>query len=135
MDAALRSTLAASLTVGITRILISYDVGCQYYKNLQTRFDSYASFPPLKLSDLKYWKVVVPKFHLSGHGTECHVLFNLACTKWARRMDGERIESGWAQSNGMATWTRESGPFARRNILDDHWNAFNWSKLLGLREF
>jgi hypothetical protein len=35
----------------------------------------------------------------------------------------------------MATWTRESGPNARRGILDDHWNAGNWSKTLKLCTF
>lgn len=50
-------------------------------------------------------------------------------------MDGERIEAGWAQTNSMATWTRESGPNARRAILDDHWNASNWRKVIGLREY
>lgn len=135
MDAALWSTLTPSLKAGITRILISYDIGCQFCKNLQFRLDSYAAFASIKLDDLDYCKIVVPKFHLEGHGTECHILFNPAYTKWAGRMDGERIEGSWAQTIGMATWTRESGPFARRNILDDHWNAFNWSKLLGLRMF
>jgi hypothetical protein len=135
MDFALLSTLMPSLKAGISRVLISYDIGCQWHKNLQARLDDYTAFPPLQLSDLEYWRVVVPKFHLSAHGAGCQVVFNLSFTKWARRMDGERIESGWAQSNPMATWTRESGPNARRNILDDHWNASNWGKLLGLREY
>ena len=135
MDYALWSALMPSLKAGVTRVLLSYDIGCQWHKNVQARLDSYTAFSLIKVADFEYWKVLIPKFHLEGHGTECHVLFNPACTKWAGRMDGERIESGWAQSNSMATWTRESGPFARRNILDDHWNAFNWSKLLGLRKF
>ena len=134
MDFALLSTLHPSLSTGISRVLISYDIGCQWHKNFQARLNAYTAFPPINLSDLEYWKVVVPKFHLSGHGAACQVLFNIACTKWAGRMDGERIESGWAQTTSMATWTRESGPNARRNILDDHWNASNWAKLLGLRE-
>lgn len=134
MDFALLSTLTPSLEAGISRVLVSYDIGCQWHKNLQSRLDNYVAFPPRRLSDLKYWKVAVPKFHIAGHGIECQVLYNLAYTKWAGRMDGERIEGGWAQTTGMATWTRESGPNARRNILDDHWNADNWRKLLGLRE-
>lgn len=133
MDFALLLTLIPSLDAGISRVLISYDIGCQWQINLQSRLDAYAAFCPLDLSDLEYWKVLVPKFHLSGHGTKCQLLFNLGYTKWAGRMDGERIESGWAQSSGLATWTRESGPNARHNILDDHWNASNWRKLLGLR--
>ena len=134
MDLALVSTLAPSLNAGISRVLVSYDIACQWHKNLQARLDSYTTLPPLRLSDLVYWKVAIPKFHLSGHGNECQVLFNLAYTKWAGRMDGERIEGGWAQTTSMATWTRESGPNARRGILDDHWNASNWQKVLGLRE-
>ena len=135
MDFALLSTLIPSLKAGISRVLVSYDIACQWHKNLQARLNDYAAFTPPQLSDLEYWRVAVPKFHISGHGNECQVLFNLAYTKWAGRMDGERIEGGWAQSTSMATWTRESGPNARRNILDDHWNADNWRKLLGLRKY
>jgi hypothetical protein len=135
MDFAFLSTLTPSLKAGISRVLVSYDIGCQWHKNLQTRLNQYAVSLPLQLHNLEYWRVLVPKFHLSGHGDDCQVSFNLAYTKWAGRMDGERIESGWAQTNNMATWTRECGPYARRNILDDHWNASNWRKLLGLRGY
>ena len=136
MDFALVSTLMPSLNAGISWVLVSYDIGCQYEKNLQSRFNDYsASFPKVStpnISKLNYFKVVVPKFHLSGHGAKCQVKFNLGYTRWAGRTDGERIEASWAQSTSMATWTRESGPNARRNILDDHWNAANWQKLVGL---
>ena len=125
MDFAFLSTLILSLEAGISRVLVSYDIGCQWQKNLQARIERYTAFPSPQLSDLEYWRVLVPKFHLSGHGAECQVTFNLSFAKWAGRTDGERIESGWAQSNSMATWTRESGPNARRSILDDHWNASN----------
>ena len=128
------STLIPSLNAGITRVLVSYDIACQWHKHLQTRLKSYDTLPYIELSALKYWRVAIPKFHLPGHGSECQVTYNLAYTKWAGRMDGERIEAGWAQANSMATWTRESGPNARRGILDDHWNASNWRKVLGLRE-
>jgi len=134
MDFELMSTLTPSLDAGISRVLVSYDIACQWHKNLQSRLDNYSASPSLQLSNLKYWKVAVPKFHLPAHGTECQLLYNLSYIKWAGRMDGERIESGWAQTNPMATWTRESGPNTRRSILDDHWNAGNWRKLLGLRE-
>lgn len=129
------STLIPSLNAGISRVLVSYDIGCQWHKNLQARLNNYNASPPLKLAKLKYWNVVVPKFHLPGHGKKCQSSYNLAYTKWAGRMDGERIEAGWAQIAPMATWTRESGPNARRGILDDHWNAGNWRKTLRLRQY
>ena len=129
------STLVPSLNAGISRVLVSYDIACQWHKNLQAHLNTYHAFPPLKLSTLKYWKVVVPKFHLPGHGKDCQLSYNLAYTKWAGRTDGERIEAGWAQVVPVATWTWESGPNARRGILDDHWNAGNWRKTLKLGTF
>ena len=135
MDLALVSTLIPSVKSGISRVLVSYDIACQWHKNLQSRLTNYGSLPLLQLSDLNYWKVVVPKFHLPAHGVKCQLLYNIAYTKWAGRMDGERIEAGWAQIASMATWTRESGPNARRDVLDDHWGAGNWRKLVGLGKF
>jgi len=134
MDFALRSTLALALIAGITRILLTYDIACQWLKNFQSWLNNYNAFPPLKLSDLTYFRALISKFHLPGHRINCQTMFNLAFTKWAGWTDGERIEGGWALTNPMATWTRESGPNARRAILDDHWNAGNWRKLLGLCE-
>jgi hypothetical protein len=135
MDFALLSTLLPSLNEGISRVLVSYDIGCQWAKNLQSRISQYSLSASFQLSSLHYWRVVVPKFHLSGHGESCQVTYNLNYTKWAGRMDGERIEGGWSQLGSMAVWTRENGPNARRAILDDHWGSANWQKLLGLRKW
>ena len=134
MDFTLLSTLTPSINSGISQVLVLYDIACQWHKNFQTQITSYTTSPPLQLSKLKYWKVAVPKFHLPGHGNKCQVLFNLAYTKWAGWMDGKQIESGWVQTTSMATWTQESGPNAHWAILDNHWNAGNWQKLLGLRK-
>ena len=134
MDLALLSTLQLAVNAGITRVLVSYDIGCQWSKHLETRLSQYSA-STLQLSSLAYWRVVVPKFHLAGHGKNCQLKFNINFTKGAARMTGEMIESGWAQSGSMAIWTRENGPFARRAILDDHWNSENWRKLRRLREW
>ena len=135
MDFALLSTLLPALSSGISRVLVSYDIGCQWIKNLQSRVSQYSMSASLDLNTLQYWKVVVPKFHLSGHGESCQTIYNLNYTKGAGRTDGERIEGGWSQSGSMAVWTRENGPYARRAVLDDHWGSLNWQKLLGLRKF
>jgi hypothetical protein len=92
----------------------------------------YSISSSFKLSSLSYWRVVVPKFHLAGHGKECHLQFNINFTNGAGRMTGKMIESGWAQSGSMATWTRKNRPFARCAILDDHWGSENWHKLCHL---
>lgn len=135
MDLALLSTLLPAVNSGITRILVSYDIGCQWSKNLENRLSLYSVSSSFKLSSLSYWRVVVPKFHLRGHGKDCQQQFNINFTKGAGMMTGEMIESGWAQSGSMAIWTRENGPFARRAVLDDHWSSENWRKLRRLREW
>ena len=134
MDFAFLSALLPSIKAGIKRVLVSYDIGCQWGKNLQSRISQYSISSSFNLNSLSYWKVVVPKFHLSGHGESCQVTYNINYTKGAGRMDGERIEGGWSQSGSMAIWTRENGPNARRAILDDHWGSLNWRKLLALRK-
>lgn len=135
MDLALLSTLLPAVGSGIKHVLVSYDIGCQWSKNLQKRISLYSVSSSFKLSSLSYWRVVVPKFHLAGHGKDCQLRFNINFTKGAGRMSGEMIESGWAQSGNMAIWTRESGLFARRAVLDDHWASENWSKLRRLRKW
>ena len=134
MDLALLSTLLPALSSGISRVLMSYDIRCQWVKNLQSRISQYSISPSLDLNTLDYFKVVVPKFHLSGHGDSCQIVYSLNYTKGAGRTDGERIKGGWSQSGGMVVWTRKNGPYARRAILDDHWGSINWQKLLGLRK-
>ena len=134
MDFALLSTLLPSIAQGITRVLVSYDIGCQWDKKLQTRVSQYSTSATFDLSSLNYWRVVVPKFHLSGHGQNCQLRYNINFTKGAARMCGEGIESGWSQSGSLAIWTRENGPNTRRAILDGHWGECNWQKLLGLRK-
>jgi hypothetical protein len=134
MDLALISTLLLAVRSGIKRVLVTYDIGCQWYKNLDKRLALYSLSSSFKLSSLSYWRVLVPKFHLAGHGIDCQLDFNINFTEGAGRMTGEMIESGWAQSGSMAIWTRENGPFARRAILDDHWNSENWRKLRRLRK-
>ncbi|KAF9792302.1 hypothetical protein BJ322DRAFT_1016123 [Thelephora terrestris] len=93
----------------------------------------YAISSSFELLSLSYWRVVIPKFHLAGHGKDCQLQFNINFTKGAARMSGEMVESGWAQSGPMAIWSRENGPFARRAVLDDHWGAENWRKVRQLR--
>ena len=134
MDLALFSTLLPAVRSGLTRVLVSYDIGCQWSKNLSKRLTLYPITSSFELSSLDYWRVVLPKFHLAGHGKECQLKFNINFTTGAARMTGEMIESGWAQSGSMTIWTRENGPFARCTVLDDHWGSENWRKLCRLRK-
>ena len=134
MDLALLSTLLPAIRSGITRVLVSYDIGCQWSTNLDKCLSVYAISSSFSLPSLSYWRVIVPKFHLAGHRKDCQLQFNINFTKGAGRMTGEMVESGWAQLGSMAIWSCENGPFARRAVLDDHWGSENWCKLRRLRK-
>ena len=134
MDLTLLSTLLPAIRSGITRVLVSYDIGCQWSKNLNKHLSVYAVSSSFRLPSFSYWRVVVPKFHLAGHGKDCQLQFNINFTKGAGCMTGEMVESGWAQSGLMAIWSHENGPFARHAVLDDHWGSENWHKLRRFRK-
>ena len=46
---------------------------------------------------------------------------------------GEGVETVWSHSTSLATWSRENGPAARHQILDDHWGSWNWKKTYNSR--
>ncbi|KAJ7839976.1 hypothetical protein B0H14DRAFT_2360894, partial [Mycena olivaceomarginata] len=110
---------------------ISYDICCQWSKHLQERL---LKLPPSIRLDLvlKICRFVIPKLHIYGHKLLCQLYFSLNYTPGSARTDGEGIERPWANIGPVATSTREMGPGARHDTLDDHWSHWNWQKLIGL---
>ncbi|KAG1823901.1 uncharacterized protein BJ212DRAFT_1444809 [Suillus subaureus] len=84
---------------------VSYDIACQWNKNL---WQHMASSPPSLQLDYSAKKVTffVPKFHLPAHIESCQTKFSF---NFAR----------WANINPVASSTKEMGPGARRDTLDD----------------
>lgn len=134
IDYAVASTLSDDISAGIKDVVITYDIGCQWEKNLSHRLSSALSIPSLDLKSLNSFRVAVPKFHIIGHGASCQANYNLAYMDNVGMTHGESVETIWSHSTSLATWSRENGPAARHLILDDHWAGWNWRKLVGLRE-
>lgn len=134
VDYALASTLAGEIKAGITDVVVTYDIGCQWHKNLSRRLSNYVSAPSLKIKSLKSFRVAVPKFHIIGHGASCQATFNLAYMDGVGMTHGESVETIWSHSSSLATWSRENGPGACHLVLDDHWSGWNWRKYIGLRK-
>ncbi|KAJ6518038.1 hypothetical protein C8R47DRAFT_960048 [Mycena vitilis] len=113
------------------RKIISYDIVCQWWKFLGERM---AKLPPLiRLTVIfKLFRFVIPKMHIHAHTMACQVLFSLNLVPGSGQTDGEGIERPWASIGAIATSTRVSGPGARHDMLDDHWNFWNWLKTIGL---
>ena len=132
-DYAFASSIANDLDAGISRLLVTYDIACQWSVNLQRRLSTY--LPPLNLdlTQITSHRTAVPKFHLVGHGLSCQVRYNLALMDGVGLTHGEGVETVWSHSTSLATWSRENGPAAHHQVLDDHWGSWNWRKVVNSR--
>ncbi|KAG1765287.1 hypothetical protein EV702DRAFT_1182508 [Suillus placidus] len=113
MDYLFFSSMCSSRDVHVLNI--SYDIACQWNKNLWSRMLAFPHKYHIK-HDEKVITFFVPKFHLPYVG----------------RTDGEAPERGWADINPLATSTREMGPGSRRDTIDDHFNDWNWKKVCAM---
>ncbi|KAJ7198761.1 hypothetical protein GGX14DRAFT_573205 [Mycena pura] len=113
------------------RKIISYDIVCQWWRNLLKRI---ANLPPaVRLTlTLALLRFVIPKMHIHSHTTKCQLMFSLNLTPGSAQTDGEGIERPWAHIGGVASSIREMGPGSREDVLNCHWSFWNWMKLLGL---
>jgi hypothetical protein len=65
---------------------------------------------------------------------ECQNNLSLSYIPGVGRTCGEDVETSWAHTNSLAPSTREMGPGARRETLNDHWNGWNFRKIVGFRK-
>jgi hypothetical protein len=89
-------------------VLHSYDINCQFSKNIWDRFDTL----PDNIKDVPppspdRWTHVIPKVHLKGHVWPCQACYSLNFHHGCARFCGECIERMWALMNGIALSTRE----------------------------
>ncbi|KAI0056878.1 hypothetical protein BV25DRAFT_1920621 [Artomyces pyxidatus] len=119
--------LSSLVNVANKSLLVSYDIACQWSKNLLSRARCLPSFRLPAILDF-----VVPKFHLPAHKESCHAPYGLHYKEGAGQTDGESPERSWADMNGAAASTKEMGPGSRHDTLDDHCGHANWRKFVGL---
>ena len=101
-----RYTIAHSLSRAkfFSHIVDSYDVACQYYVHLKSRFEK--NFCDLAdVVDLI--RLFVPKKHLDGHKENCKYRFSLNYAKGVGRGHGEGIETSWAEAKQSGGSTRQ----------------------------
>jgi hypothetical protein len=112
-------------------LYVSYDIACQWYKNISTRMQIFPEDIQFKKEE-KNVVFLVPKFHLPAHIEECNIQFSFNLTRFVGRTDGEAPERGWVDANRLANSTKISGPGARRDTLDAHFQYSNWKKITKL---
>ncbi|KAK0243559.1 hypothetical protein EDD85DRAFT_988135 [Armillaria nabsnona] len=107
------------------RIVLTYDVACQYQANLQKCFNT--SF--LDIADIIDIIIcLVPKMHLDGHIECCKYEYSLNYVKGMGQSHGEGIEPSWAETKQLGGSTRQMNHGHRHDKLNDFHNFWNWLK-------
>lgn len=122
---------AALIGVNLLRIILTYDIACQWSTNFRKRMEEFPE--EMQITNTTQVDVAIPGWHINGHGKTCQEKFNLSYMEGAGRTVGEDIETTWAGTNPLAPSVREMGPAARHDTLNDHWNGWNFRKIVGFR--
>jgi len=75
----------------VLMLVVSYNIACQWSKNLQSRIESYPHEMHIS-RNVKYIVYLIPKFHLPAHIEGCNIKHSFNLTKGVRRTDGEAPE-------------------------------------------
>ena len=127
MDYIILSSLAGTR---LSRVVISYDIGCQWSKNF---FQCMKNFPDdLQLDPNVEIEVGILTWHVNGHGDECKANYSLGHMHGVGRTCGEDVETTWAQTNSLRTSIREMGSGARHKTLNDQWSGFKFPENCGI---
>lgn len=129
MDYILLKGLCAPLP---KKIVISYDIGCQWERHFQACCNKY-EYNALQGDHGYELTVLVPKFHLPAHQGSCVITHSFNLEPGVGRTDGEAPERGWSSSNRLAGSTMEMGPGNRRDTVDDVYGDENWEGTVEMR--
>jgi Kyakuja-Dileera-Zisupton transposase len=129
MDFIVFYTLAFSI---LTNIVFSYDIACQWYRNLKTRMLRLPREMWISCDLFNALLFFIPKVHIYAHGPKCQYVYSFNFRKWSARTDGEDPERFWSHINPASLSTREMSPGARFDALDSHAAHWNWRKITKL---
>lgn len=114
------------------KILLIYDIICQWLANHKTRFGKYHHLNlPSKLEII----AGIGKFHLAVHLLPCFFRYSLDFILGAAQVDGEVVETLWAELDKVAGFVRGMSSAHRQEVLDDMMIHSNWKKLVGMPMF
>lgn len=134
MDYVFASGSRQFIESGLSSILISYDIACQWFKNLFQRFSASENWPDkLQLSEKTiHYIPAIPKLHEPMHEGKNHQQYSLNFMIGVGLSDFEVPERFWAFHNGLGNSTKTQGPGNRHLIIDDNFNAWNWWKYINM---
>lgn len=125
MNYALLSTL-----IGVTlKIFLTYDIVCQYYKNLLRLILGFLEYMWLDDQIASSMRFAIPKKHWAVHGPN-HLRCSLNFLRWVGRTYAEGIESSSSTFNPVSMSTIEMAESTCEETLDDHFEDWNHRKTI-----
>ncbi|KAJ7744325.1 hypothetical protein B0H16DRAFT_1463193 [Mycena metata] len=97
-------------------VVLTYNVYCQYFKNITTRFRDW--FPRL-IPLISLLGGAVPKMHIRNHIAQCQSQWSTNFQEFLVFLISELIEGSWAEMNQFAGSTKETNHGHRYDIIDD----------------
>ncbi|PBK66191.1 hypothetical protein ARMSODRAFT_989543 [Armillaria solidipes] len=102
---------------GLLSIIISYDIACQWFKNLDKHMKNWPSEIPPPSAKLT---PAIPKFHEPMHKQDNHQEFLCNYIKRMAQSDYEVPERIWGPNNTVANSTKTMGLGSQHDMLDDN---------------
>ncbi|KAJ7490188.1 hypothetical protein B0H11DRAFT_1719325 [Mycena galericulata] len=122
--------MASIAGLTLMMLTISYDIACQWRKNLDSRMEKLPSQIRLDLTQVEL-QTGLPVWHASSHEMDCSNKNSLSFLPGVGKSDGEGVERTWAVLNPAAFHTKEMGYGNRADALEDKIDSHNFQKNLG----
>jgi hypothetical protein len=121
--------MACLVGFALMMLTISYDIACQWKKNMRQRNDKLPEAIRLDVDNVEI-QCGLPVWHASSHETECSNENSLSFRVGVGKSDGEGVERTWADLNPAAFHTKEMGVGNRADTLEDKIDSHNFLKNL-----
>ncbi|KAJ7050750.1 hypothetical protein C8F01DRAFT_1263635 [Mycena amicta] len=116
----------------VLRLVVSYDIACQWKQHLLARGQAIGESPTI-ITSLANYRVQfgLPVWHAEAHEEKCRAANSLMHAVGVGRTDGESIERLWALLNPSSYSTKEMGEGNRQDTIEDKLDYLNFSKNVG----
>ncbi|KAJ7466765.1 hypothetical protein B0H11DRAFT_1921662 [Mycena galericulata] len=111
-------------------LTLSYDIACQWRKNLPARMEDLPREIRLALDKVEL-QCGLPVWHASSHEGDCQNQNSLSFMVGVGKTDGEGVERFWSVMNPIAYFTKDAGVGTRADGVEDKVDAQNFLKNLG----
>ncbi|EAU93542.2 hypothetical protein CC1G_02772 [Coprinopsis cinerea okayama7 len=129
MDFAFSQALKLTHTENIRRVILAYDINCQYSRRF---FERFRASDTLDLPEDVTFLFAIGLFHVHGHQESCNYRYSLTFMEGAGMAAGEILESLWAVVNELARSTSTMTLAQRMEVLDALLADINWKKLVNI---